>query len=343
MTTEELRRQIKSGKMLPVYFFYGEEQYLLKKRVEDIEQKLVAPGMESFNRFRFDGKTTELETVLEAVEQFPQMSEKKTVVVTDGGYFNDARLEIFKRVCRAISELPDYVCLIFVETDFDGKKLAKNLKTIEEYGAVVRFEKIPMNEIITWVDGKLREAEKMIAPKDLNYFVRLCDGFLGNIESEFEKLMNYVGERSKVTREDIDAVVEEYGEVLVYEMTDSFLAGEIAKGQKQLHHLKSSKNYKLRPLAVYSNIMGKIADLLTCKQLKEAGMQPEEIGGYMEYYKSPYITSKIIKESRKFKEGQLTHLLKTGLNYETEIKTGQIDGWTATELLLAEISQITFR
>ena len=41
MKLEELNKQIKSGALKSLYFFYGEEQYLLKNKINAIEKKLI--------------------------------------------------------------------------------------------------------------------------------------------------------------------------------------------------------------------------------------------------------------------------------------------------------------
>ena len=108
MTIEELNKQIKSGRVMPIYFFYGDEQYLLNRRINDIEKKIITPGMEDFNRFVFEGDKTDIEAVIEAAEQYPQMSDKKVVIVKNSGFFNQMNLRNYKRIKEFSSDLPDY-------------------------------------------------------------------------------------------------------------------------------------------------------------------------------------------------------------------------------------------
>jgi len=233
MTVEELNKQIKSGNLKPVYFFYGEEQYLLSHKIETIEKKLIPEGLEDFNRFHFDGKKTDIEAVLEAVEQFPQMSEKKVVVVKNSGFFNQTTSKEYKRLQEAFRDFPPYTCLIFCEDNFDKKK-EKNLKLLEELGGVVVFDYLPVNRVELWIEEKITKAEKMIAPKDISYMVRLCGQSLARIQMQLQKLLNYLGDRNKVTREDIDAVEDKSAEYRIYDMLDHVLAGRSQKAQEQL-------------------------------------------------------------------------------------------------------------
>ena len=333
MTVEELNKQIKSGKLKPVYFFYGEEQYLLSHKVEAIEKKLITPGFEDFNRFCFDGKKTDIETVLEAVEQFPQMSESKVVVVKNSGFFNQTTSKEYKRLQEAFENLPTYTCLIFVEEDFDKKK-EKNLKIFEECGGVVHFEFLPVNKVELWIEERFSRAEKMIAPKDISYMVRLCGQSLARIQMQMQKLLNYVGTRNKVTREDIDAVVDRTAEYRIYDMLDHVLAGRNQKAQEQLKYLKDTKE---QPTMVLGLLMGKLSELLLCKLLKEEGLAPQEMLEYFDFKRPIFVVNKTIQESKRYGEPYLKRMIQKGLQYDMDIKSGRMDGWTAAELYLAEL------
>lgn len=333
MTVEELNKQMKSGNLLPVYFFYGEEQYLLSHKIAAIEKKMIAPGFEDFNRFHFDGKKTDIEAVLEAVEQFPQMSEKKVVVVKNSGFFNQTTSKEYKRIKEAVENLPAYTCLIFVEETFDKKK-EKNLKFLEEYGGVVAFNFLPVNRVELWIEERITKEGKMIAPKDVSYIVRLCGQSLGRIQMQLQKLLNYLGERSKVTREDIDAVVDQSAEYRIYDMLDHVLAGRGQKAQEQLKYLKETKE---QPTMVLGLLMGKLSEMLLCKLLKEDGLSPQEMVEYFDFKRPMFAVNKTLQESKRYGEPYLKRMIFKGLKYDADIKTGNIDGWTAAELYLAEL------
>ena len=228
MKLEELNKQIKSGALKSLYFFYGEEQYLLKNKINAIEKKLITPGTEDFNRFYFEGKKLDIEAIIETAEQFPQMSERKVVVVKNSGFLNNANSREYKRICEYSNDLPEYTCLIFVEESFDKKK-EKNLKLFEENGGVVDFAFMPVNKVEVWIEDSFKKADKQIAPKEVSYMVRLCGQSLGKLQLEIQKLLNYVGDRYRITREDIDNIVDQTVEYRVYDMLDNMIAGRSAK------------------------------------------------------------------------------------------------------------------
>ncbi len=335
MTLEDLNKQIKSGNLLPLYFFYGEEQYLLKTKLSAMEKKLIAPGTEAFNSFVFEGKKLDIETIMETVEQFPQMSERKLVVVKNSGFFQNANSREYKRLAQAAVDLPADTCLVFTEDSFDKKK-EKNLKFVEEYGGVVEFSYLPINKVELWLDEKLRRAEKMISPKDLSYMVQSCGLSLGKLQIEFDKLINYLGDRNKVTREDLDLIISKTVEYRVYDMLGNIIAGKTEKAREQLKFLQDSKE---TPTVVLGFMMGKISELLLCKLLREAGLQAKDMVDYFDFRRPVFAINKTIDESKRYGESYLKRMLQKGLLYDSNIKNGLMDGWTAAELYLAELTK----
>ncbi len=335
MTLEELNKQIKSDSLLPLYFFYGEEQHLLKAKLSAIEKKLVTPGTEAFNSFVFESKKLDIETIMETVEQFPQMSEKKLVVVKNSGIFQNANSREYKRLANAAIDLPKDTCLIFIEDTFDKKK-EKNLKFVEEFGGVVEFSYLPINKVELWLEEKFRKAEKIIAPKDLSYMVQVCGLSLGKLQIEFDKLLNYLGDRNKITRNDLDLMVSKTVEYRVYDMLGNIIAGKTEKAREQLKFLQDSKE---TPTVVLGFMMGKISELLLCKLLREAGLQAKDMVDYFDFRRPVFAINKTIDESKRYGEVYLKRMLQTGLLYDSKVKNGLMDGWAAAELYLAELTK----
>lgn len=337
MTTEDLNKSIKNGALSGIYFFYGEEQYLLKKKLEQIQKKIITEGTEPFNVFKFTGKDANAADILAAVDQFPQMSEMKLIIVKNSELLNNAVLSDFKRIKEAADHIPQDTCLIFVEQDFDKKKL-KNLSFIEENGGIVNFEYIPQRKLEIWITDVFAKVEKSIYEKEVRYLLRLCGQSLGKISAECDKLINYTGDRRKITQEDIDAVVDKTVECRTYDMLDNMIAGRSDKALQQLNFLKN-KHPKEKPHYILGLIMSRLSDLLMCKLLKEDGLSAAEISKYFDYPKPIFAVNKLIDESRRFGEKYLKRMIDKGLFYDLECKSGNLAPWTAVELYLIELSK----
>lgn len=334
MTVDELNRAIKSCKVPKVLFFLGEEEYLLENKIKAIKHKLVPRDLYEFNYSVTDGKVL-ADEVIAAAEMLPQCSDRRVVVVKNSGLFTNLKTNEFKRIKEYISDLPDYVCLIFWEAGFDPKKI-KSLKFIEDAGGVVNFEFMPVNKLEIWVERMLDKAEKRIIARDLSYFVRMSGRSMGKLEKECQKLILYMGEnRHKVTREDIDAVVDKSLEVQVYDIFNrNIISGRGDKAKEQLNTLKITNT---SPTMVISVIIDQVYELLLCKLLKQDGMTAVDMLDYFDRRPPVFAVNKTIENSGGYGEGYLKRMVDRGLKYSMDIKTGKMDGWTAVELYVSEL------
>ena len=333
MTIDELKKQIKSSSLKPIYFFYGDEQYLLNNALDSIEKKLITPGTEDFNKFVFEGKGTKAEEILEATEQYPQMSEKKLVIAKNTGIFNQTNSTDYKKIKEAAEDLPDYSCLIFTEENFDKKK-EKNIKFIDDHGEIIVFDFMPINRVEIWLEDRIKKSGKSILEKDARYMIGLCGQSLGQLRTEIHKLLNYTYKCDRITREDIDAVVTPTVEYRVYEMLDNITSGRNTKAQEQLKYLKDSRE---QPTVILSQMIGKLSEVLMCKHLRECGLQPKEMLDYFDFKRPIFAVNKIVEEGKRYGEPYLVRMIKKGLSYDESIKNGTFDGWTAVEMYLAEL------
>ena len=78
---EVLAKEINSGNFSPVYILFGEDSYL-KKYYSDKICNNAYDGDPFFNLQKFDGDAS-LQDVYDAVVQFPMMSSKKCVLLSD--------------------------------------------------------------------------------------------------------------------------------------------------------------------------------------------------------------------------------------------------------------------
>ncbi len=335
MTVEQLNKIIKSGQMSGIFLFYGEEQYLLEKKLDAIAKKIITSGTESFNLFKFEGKSASAPEIISAVDQFPQMSQMKLVLVKNSGMFNNATYTDFKLIKGLAEKIPSDTCLIFTEHSFDKKKL-KNISFIEENGGIVNFEYIPAGKLEIWLAESLKKEGKTILDKDIAYIIRLCGQSLAKLSMECEKLVNYVGDRAKITREDIDAVVDKTVEYRVYDMLDNIIEGRGAKAQEQLKYLRDTRE---EPIYILGLMMSRLSELLMCKLLYEDGLRAEEISEYFDFKRPAFVVKKTIEESRRFGERYLKRMLDKGLYYDLECKQGRLLPWVAVEMYLAELTK----
>ena len=335
MEIKELDKEISSNKIRNIYFFYGEETFLLDSKVLSIKKKLIAPDFADFNVMSVDGKTG-LSAFSDFINSYPFMSEKKLLIIKDSGLFSGNKGSEMQELKELCAFPPEYLHIIFVEKDFDKKK-ESTIKFIEDNGAIVRFDRLSPTQIENWLEKMFEKQEKRITPKALSNMVARTGGSLTAAYNEFQKLLAYVGERADITPEDVDNVVSKSVEFMVYELFDKIVESRNRTVMTELKLLCDKRDKKDTPQRVYSILLGAVSELLMVKQLKADGLSAEEISGYYERKVPLFVVNKAIKQSKKFEEDFLAEVFRKGTMYDLYTKSGKMDIETALQLFVTEL------
>ena len=89
MTLQQLRAQIRSRSFFPLYYFFGDEDFLIEQESRALADAALADGDASFNLHVFWANENKAEEIISAANAFPFLSEKRVVIVHDA----DARAQ----------------------------------------------------------------------------------------------------------------------------------------------------------------------------------------------------------------------------------------------------------
>lgn len=333
MELRDFDKQISSNELKNVYFLYGDEQFLIESRLKTIKKKLVDPSFEDFNFALYNGKDNDISDILASAVSFPVMAERKLVVLKNTGFLNNAKSREFQEIKEFLKDVPEHLCMIIAEDGFEKKK-ENNIRFIEELGGIIRFDFMPQAQVEKWLEKLFEKEEKSIYPKEVTAIIKRCGGSLGNIHQEYLKLISYMGERTKVTAEDIEAVVLKSLDVAIYDLIDNIINNE---PQKAMEAYKELLEHKTEPIAIISAIASKLSDLLAAKMLSSEGVPPMEMGKYLECLPQEWLIKKTISQSKRFGEKYLRRMVKSALSYDLKAKTGLMDKEIALQLLIADL------
>lgn len=333
MEIKELDKRISSGKIRGPYFFFGEEEFLLESKLQAIKKKLIVPDVEDFNYEKLEGKKITADEIISSMQAFPMMSDKRLIVVRNCGIFSNSKTGDFTKLSQELENVPDYLCIVFCEKDFENKKI-KNLEVFEKHGGVVRFDLLPPNQLELWLEKQFESQGKQMIMRDISYMIKRCGQSMALLYSEYNKLISYVGERTKITKEDVDAATSKSVDARVFDMLDNIAEN---RGTKVMEELKALIVNGENPSGVLTMLTTRFSELLMVKQLISDGVNPKEVADYFEPKRPPFVVNKLISQSKQFGEPYLKRIMKQGLDYAYEVRTGRLDKWLAVEMYVAEL------
>ena len=238
---EEILSQLQQKKFKPVYFLEGEEAFYIDAISNFIENNALTDAEKSFNQSVLYGKDSNWKQVLDSAMRFPMMSNLQVVILKEAQQMN----QLDKLVSYIESPLHSTIFIIaHKDKNVDGRSaLAKLLKT---KAVVVSTKKMYDNKLPEWVNTWVAERGYQISPKAVQIIVDHIGNDLSRIQNELEKLIVNLGDRKKMTEDDIEKYIGISKEYNAFEFQDAVAQRNFAKSIKMIQYFES--NSKAAPI-----------------------------------------------------------------------------------------------
>lgn len=204
LTISDLRKDLKSKKIAPIYFFYGSEDYLIEEGIDELVNTVLDDGMKGFNFDTLYGSKASIQEVIAVASAFPMMSERRVVIVKEVEKLvtTDAAKDILASYLTCPLES---TCLILVSDEVDLRK--KPFTDFKKHAVLVECKSLYDNKVPDWIEHYVRKLKKSISPEAVVLLQEQVGNSLRTLASEIEKIMIYIGEKKEITFDDVTTVV----------------------------------------------------------------------------------------------------------------------------------------
>ena len=341
MSVDILKDDIKNNRIKSLYLFYGPEDYLMRHYTGLMEKSLLSEDLKTLNRVVLEGKA-EINKIRDNCETMPVFSDRKMVIVKNSGLFKPAKKasETTSKkgkssgddLTQLLKDLPDHVCLIFLEQEID-KRLKAVLDTVKKHGLLVEFAFQKPEDLVKWVVKKMRSAGVEIDISTASRLVENCEQGMTEIQNEVEKLVAYLEGNGKATIKDVEKVCTKSIKSKVFDLTDAISEKNSTRALKLLNYMVVLKEPIPKILFL---IARQFRQILQVKLLQAEGKNTGEIASKLGLM--PFIAGKLLKQASGFKVEGLKEAMEICLEYDIAVKTGRLEDRTAAELLIIEFS-----
>ena len=330
-----LKQAIRAKDPGRLYFFYGEEIFLLHHYLEQLRKVIIDELTESFNYHKLTSETFDLREFADCVENLPMMAERTMVVVDEIDIFKmnesdrEAMVEIF-------SDIPDYCTVVFTyeTTAFrPDKRLKKLWDAVNKNGELIEFAKQNQRDLITWITRHFAAAGKRINPDLCAYLIDITDGTMTSLAGEISKIIAYSG-ADEIRRSDIDAVTEPVLDAVVYQMTDLLSQEEYGGALLKLQQLLKMQQ---EPLVILGAIGGHFRRMSTARTLLDNGKNASDLMRLCGL--ADYPARKTMDSAAKFSASFCRAAAELILETDNAIKTSYDDPERLLEVLVLRLAQ----
>lgn len=333
---QELRQQIKQRTTGRLYFFHGEETFLLQHYLEQLKKLLVDELTESFNFHKLTSETFDLQSFADSVENLPMMAESTMVWVDEVDIFKLPEADR-EKIIDVISDIPDYCTVVFTYTSGPwkpDKRLKKLWEAVDKHGSLVEFAKQDQRDLIPWIQRHFASHQKKIDPQLCLYLIEITGGTMTALAGEISKIAAYSG-ADVIVRGDIDAVTEPVLDAVVFQMTDLLGQGEYGTALLKLRTLLKMQQ---DPIAILGAVGNHFRRLATAKTLADCGKGPQE---FMRLYNSnsSYAANKTMSAAARFPSEFYRKAASLVMETDRNMKISFDDPERLLEVLLLKLAQ----
>ena len=332
---QELKAAIKAKTVDRLYFFHGEETFLLRYYLEQIRKLLIDELTESFNFHRFTQETFDMQSFADAVENMPMMAEATMVQVDDIDLFkmNEADRD---KMSEILSDIPDYCTVVFtyeITQWKPDKRLKKPYDAISENGVVVEFAKQEQRDLVAWITRHFASQKKRITPDLCVYLIDITGGTMTALSSEIKKICAYSG-TDTICKADIDAVTEPVMDAVAYQMTDAISKGQFGLALQKLDQLLKMQE---EPVSILGAIGGHFRRIGTARTLLDHGKGVSEL---MKLYSvQEYPAKKAMEAARRCTPEFCKTAAELVLETDRKLKTSFDEPRRLLEFLILQLAQ----
>jgi DNA polymerase-3 subunit delta len=211
---QSVEKAAKSGKLLPVYLFVGDERLLRDRAIDAVRVAALGSGIAAFNEDKYTAGETPVDRIVSAARTVPMMAPKRFVMVRSLERWDkqkageeDAPSEDDGST-TPLDELHDYAkapidstCVVLVATKLDGRR--RLVALARKTGFLVECNPLEAQELVAWIEEAAAERGKDIDRETAALIAELVGPELSPIVDAIERLSLFSGDKKTI---DDDAV-----------------------------------------------------------------------------------------------------------------------------------------
>lgn len=332
---EELEKNLNEKKIDSIYFFYGEELYLLEQSIKKI-RKIFGECIKGINYILID--ETNIGNIISDIETPAFGYEKKLIIAKNSGILKKEGKKKSQEMTKLKERLSEYlkenignikqsVIIIFIEEDTDARQ--ELYKTIDKLGTICKFEYQNPLQLQKRIKLICTENKVKINDNTLKYFIECVGTNMQEVINEVTKLIQYVGENGEIKNEDIDKLSIKKLESIIFDLTDNLGKKEIAQALNVLQNLIYAKEPIQKILITLYNhfkkiYLTKIAQKYNKDIALSLDLKPNQI----------FLVNKYKIQAKYFKTFELKEILQNLRDLDYNYKNGLIDLQVGLESIL---------
>jgi DNA polymerase-3 subunit delta len=323
----EAVKNVKKGKLLPIYYLFGEDAYSLSSAVKTIEETIAPLLTSDFDKDVLYSDDKSLEDVLSNARAFPFGSQKKLIIYKEVEKVKDKKL-----MEGYISSPADFTVLVLIHNGKIVSLSSSPFNFLLENNYLYEAKELKGEAMIDWLKELASSKEKSISNENAALLADICGDNRVLIENQLEKIIDFLGDGNEITFNSIKEATASVKEYTVFDLQNAVFRKDKAESLKiAFNILEQGENASFIVSMLTKSFIG-LAQMRELKEKNTPDNEAAKIVGTHPFYLKNYQRAAIL-----FSQDDLIKASEALLKADVSIKTTSIDQKTVITLLVAEL------
>lgn len=323
----KVSKDLASGKILPVYYFFGEDTYSLDKTIKELEKSIEPYITSDFDKEVIYADDKNLSDILTAAASFPFGSERKYILVKEF-----EKISSKKSLAGYINSPAEFTTLVMVHNGSISGLSSEPYKSLLENNFIYEAVELKGDNLIEWVIQFAGESGKHISQEVASVFIDMVGENRHLIETQLEKMFIFLGDKREIDIESVEALSARFKEYTIFDLQDALA---VKNRQKSFKIAFNMLEKGAEPVFIVHMLTRFFTGILRINELKAANTPDKQIAGIVGTH--PYYLKKFYNARRLYTDKQIIRISRALLNADISIKTTSSDNKNIITILLTEI------
>jgi DNA polymerase-3 subunit delta len=327
---QEIEKQLKQKKLLPVYYLFGEDTYSVDITLEAIE-KVVQPLITSdFDKEVLYGENQNFANIIGLASAFPFGSEKKLIIIKQAEKLKDKKEK--KEIITYFQSPAEFTVLVFIHEGTITNTTTEPYKTLANQGYLFEAKELKGKSLIEWLISTVEKSGKTISYDNAQLLTDISGENRNALESQLEKIFIYVGDNKEITIDSIRGLSTSLKQYTIFDLQNAIGKKNKAAALKIAFNLLKNG---MEPTQIIAMLNKYFTGLARLNELSTANSNEFQIARIMNTH--PYYLKDYHAARRMYSDKHLTQAFSALLKADLSIKTTSLDDYTLISVLIAEI------
>ena len=320
-------REIRSGRIRPVYFLFGEETYFMESVIRELREKIVRPETRDFNYDLLQAEETDGDAAVSIAASFPLMADRRLLILKSVQKFSTSDK---KRILAYAAAPLESTCLVLTAPEADRRQ--------SFYGELTRLaasaECKPLYEdgAVDWVKKAVEVRGGQISREAAGLLVEQAGVSLWVLSNEIEKLLTYAGSKKSLGVAEVEAAAGFSRKYNNWDFADAAGSRELDRALVIMRRLIQEKS---SATGLIIELSRRVVLLMKVRALMDGGGTAATIAAGLKL--KPYFVNLYIGQARNYTLDELRAANRSLLGADLGIKTGGLDPETALTLAVYDL------